>query len=49
VVRRTQRQRARGDSLRAIAESLNAAGTPTVYGGKEWYASTLRAVLVRTA
>ena len=48
VVRRIQRQRARGDSLRAIAESLNAAGTPTVYGGKQWYVSTVRAVLART-
>src|SRR4029077_2895062 len=32
VIARIKRERARGDSLRAIAESLNAAGTPTVYG-----------------
>jgi hypothetical protein len=48
-VRRIERHRARGDSLRAIADSLNDSKVPTVYGGKQWYASTVRAVLARTA
>src|SRR5262249_18838403 len=49
VIARIKRQRARGDSLRAIADSLNASNEPTVYGGKQWYASTVRSVLARTA
>jgi len=32
VVRRIQRQRARGDSLRKIADDLNKAGVPTAQG-----------------
>jgi len=48
VVRRIQRQRARGESLRAIAESLNQAGVPTAQGGRAWYAATVRHVLLRT-
>jgi Recombinase len=48
VVRRIQRQRARGDSFRKIAEDLNEASVPTAQGGKEWYAATVRHVLVRT-
>src|SRR5215475_7519546 len=32
IVRRIQRQRARGDSLRKIAENLNQAGVPTAQG-----------------
>jgi DNA invertase Pin-like site-specific DNA recombinase len=49
VVRRIQRQRARGLSLRAIAEQLNKAGVPTAQGGKQWYAATVRHVLLRTS
>jgi DNA invertase Pin-like site-specific DNA recombinase len=49
VVRRIERQRARGDSLRTIAESLNADQVRTAQGGKQWHASTVRAVLARTA
>jgi hypothetical protein len=45
VVRRIQRQRARGDSLRAIAASLNREGVPTGKGGAEWYAATVRGIL----
>jgi DNA invertase Pin-like site-specific DNA recombinase len=48
VVRRIQRLRARGLSLRSIAENLNDAGVPTAQGGKEWYAATVRHVLLRT-
>ena len=49
VVRRIQRQRARGDSLRKIADELNAAGVPTAQGGAQWYAATVRHVLLRTS
>ena len=45
VIRRIQRQRARGDSLRRIAEDLN----DTAQGGARWYAATDRHVLLRTA
>ena len=49
VVRRIQRQRARGDSLRKIAESLNESGVPTAQGGARWYAATVRHILLRTS
>jgi DNA invertase Pin-like site-specific DNA recombinase len=49
VVRRVQRQRARGDSLRKIADSLNEAGVPTAQGRARWYAATVRHVLLRTS
>jgi len=49
VVRRIQRLRARGLSLRAIAEQLNTARVPTAQGGKQWYAATVRGVLLRTS
>ena len=48
VVRRIQRQRARGDTLRKIANDLNEAGVPTAQGGAQWYAATVRHVLLRT-
>jgi DNA invertase Pin-like site-specific DNA recombinase len=47
VVRRIVRDRKRGRSLRAIADSLNADGVPTGQGGKRWYAATVRAVALR--
>jgi hypothetical protein len=47
VVRRMQRLRSRGLSLRAIAENLNDAGVPTAQGGKPWYGD-VSAVLLRT-
>jgi len=49
VVRRIQRQRARGETLRAIAESLNRDAVPTAQGGAQWYAATVRGILNRTA
>ena len=49
VVRRIQRQRARGDSLRKIADDLNEDGVPTAQGGAQWYAATVRHVLLRTS
>ena len=49
VVRRMQRQRARGETLRAIAESLNRDKVATAQGGRRWYAATVRQVLIRTS
>src|SRR5262245_7538759 len=48
VVGRIQRQRARGDSLRKIAEDLNRDAVATAQGGAQWYAATVRHVLLRT-
>jgi hypothetical protein len=48
-VRRIERQCARGDSLRAIADSLNADNLATAQGGKKWYAATVRGILNRAA
>jgi len=48
VVRRIQRQRARGESLRAIADSLNRDEVPTAQGGAQWYAATVRGILARS-
>jgi DNA invertase Pin-like site-specific DNA recombinase len=49
VVRGIQRQRARGDSLRKIADDLNGDDVPTAQGGARWYAATVRHVLLRTS
>jgi DNA invertase Pin-like site-specific DNA recombinase len=49
VVRRIQRQRASGDSLRAIADSLNRDNVGTAQGGARWYAATVRQVLLRAS
>jgi DNA invertase Pin-like site-specific DNA recombinase len=49
VVRRIQRQRDRGDSLRKIAADLNESGVATAQGGVQWYAATVRHVLLRTS
>ena len=48
-LRMIQRQRAHGDSLRAIAADLNTSGVPTAQGGRQWYAATVRHVLLRTS
>jgi DNA invertase Pin-like site-specific DNA recombinase len=48
VVRRIQRLRARGLSFRVIADELNEARVPTAQGGRQWYAATVRHVLLRT-
>src|SRR5205809_1116700 len=40
---------ARGDSFRKIAEDLNEASVPTAQGGAQWYAATVRHVLLRTS
>ena len=49
VVRRIKLQRARGDSLRKIAEDLNDSGVPTAQGGARWYEATVRGILARSA
>jgi DNA invertase Pin-like site-specific DNA recombinase len=49
VVRRIQRQRQRGDSLRKIADDLNESGVATAQGGVQWYAATVRHVWLRTS
>lgn len=41
-------ERAAGDSLRTIAERLNAEAVPTANGGR-WHASTVKAVLTSLA
>lgn len=38
--------RAQGQSLRQIASRLDQAGVPTSQGGKRWYASTVKSLLV---
>jgi hypothetical protein len=47
VVTRIFGQHAQGVSLAAIARSLNADGVPTSQGGRQWWPSTVRAVLGR--
>lgn len=49
VVQRIQREAAAGKALNAIAKGLNADAIPTGQGGAKWYASTVSAVLRRTA
>ena len=39
------RRCAAGESLRSIANHLNAAGVPTTQGGKAWYATSLHCIL----
>jgi DNA invertase Pin-like site-specific DNA recombinase len=48
VRRRIIREHTSGRSLRSIAGELNADRVPTVHGGAQWYASTIRHV-VRSA
>jgi DNA invertase Pin-like site-specific DNA recombinase len=49
VVRHIQRQRAAGETLRAVAESLNCDEVPTAQGGVQWYPATVRHILLRTS
>ncbi len=49
VTARIVRERAEGRSLPAIANRLNADGVPTAQGGRQWYPSTIAAVLRRSA
>jgi hypothetical protein len=45
---RIRAERAAGKSLGQIARDLNASYTPTAHGGRQWWPSTVRAVLERT-
>lgn len=47
VVARIRQERATGTSLAEIARGLNAAGLHTSQGGRQWWPSTVRAVLAR--
>jgi len=47
VVERIRAQRAAGKSFTLIARDLNASGTPTAHGGRQWWPSTVRTVLTR--
>jgi DNA invertase Pin-like site-specific DNA recombinase len=49
VVKRIQRHRARGASLREIADALNRAAVPTAHGGARWYPTTVSNTLRRTS
>jgi hypothetical protein len=48
VVRRIRSEHTNGESLGEIARKLNAEGVPTSQGGRRWWPSTVRAVLVRS-
>jgi Recombinase len=49
VVERIRLQYARGRTLADIARALNDDGVPTAHGGRQWWPSTVRAVLVRSS
>jgi Recombinase len=49
VVERIRLAYARGHGLADIARELNDDGVPTAHGGRQWWPSTVRAVLVRSA
>ena len=49
IVERIRLEYARGHGLADIARALNADDVPTAHGGRQWWPSTVRAVLVRAA
>jgi len=49
VVTRIRLEHVRGRSLGEIARTLNAEKIPTGHGGRQWWASTVRSVLLREA
>lgn len=49
VVERIRLEYARGRGLAEIARALTTEGVPTAHGGRQWWASTVRAVLVRSS
>jgi hypothetical protein len=49
VVERIRLECARGRGLADIARALNEDGIPTAHGGRQWWPSTVRAVLVRSS
>src|SRR5438093_11210480 len=48
IVSRIRVERARGKSLGEVAEGFNTDDVPTAHGGRQWWATTVRAVLVRS-
>ena len=48
LVERIRRERSSGRSLAEIARRLNAEGVPTSQGGRQWWPSTVRSVLIRS-
>jgi hypothetical protein len=48
VVERIRLEYARGRGLAEIARQLNDDGVPTAHGGRQWWPSSVRAVLVRS-
>jgi Recombinase len=46
-VERIRAERAAGKTLAQIARDLNASGTPTAHGGRQWWPSTVRTILAR--
>lgn len=49
VVARISRERSEGSSLAEIARRLNRDGIPTGQGGRQWWPSTVRVVVSRSA
>lgn len=49
LVAQIHRRHAHGESLGEIARQLNTEQVPTAQGGRQWWPSTVRAVLVRSA
>ncbi|HET7129379.1 MAG TPA: recombinase family protein, partial [Gaiellaceae bacterium] len=49
VVERIRLEYARGSGLAEIARALNDDEIPTGHGGRRWWPSTVRAVLVRSS
>lgn len=49
IVERIRLEYARGRGLTEIARALNEDGVPTAHGGRQWWPSTVRAVLVRSS
>lgn len=47
AVERSRAERAAGKTLAHIARDLNASGTPTAHGGRQWWPSTVRAIFAR--
>lgn len=49
IVERIRLEYARGHGFADIARALNEEGVPTAHGGRQWWPSTVRDVLVRSA
>ena len=49
ILTRIRNQYASGRTLGEIARQLNTEGVPTAQGGRQWWPSTVRAVLVRSS